>query len=273
MRAARTGVRRIAVAGGEIEFEVSGAAQRLTAPIVLLHGWALDRRMWAPQVHALSTDRTVIALDRRGYGWSSAPPYLAGEAEDVLAVLDCAGIEKAVIVGMSQAGRVAADLALRHPSRIAGLVLQGARLGSVAAAAAPDIPVADYAALVREGRIDAVKAQWRDHPLMKLVDPRHQPIVDRMLEVYSGADLMIDRPPASDPGDEALAAVRAPALVLTGEFDSALRRQVADHLAATIPDAERAEIGRAGHLCNLCAAATYNATLQRFLDRVSARTS
>lgn len=270
MRAAITSGRRVAVAGGEIEFDVTEGARDSAAAVILLHGWALDRRMWAPQLSALSPDRLVIALDRRGFGFSSAPPDLARETDDVVAVLDSVGKERAVVVGMSQAGMVATEFALRHPRRVAGLVFQGVRLGSVAAVAEPDIPVTDYAALARAGRLGDMKALWRGHPLMRLADGAALAIVDRMLDDYSGADLMRGRTLAKAPDDAAFATIRAPALFLTGELEPPLRRRVADHLSSVVPGAERAEIARAGHLCNLCAPDAYNAALLRFLDPIDA---
>lgn len=258
---------RTSVDGGDIAFESVGPVASGRSVIVLLHGWALDRRMWGPQLAALSGARRIIAIDRRGFGASTAPCDLSQESGDIAAVLDAAGVEAAIIVGMSQAARVAADFALRRADRCAGIVLQGARLGSIAAASPPDIPITDYVALARGGRLDAMKALWRGHPLMRLADARHQPLVDQMLDGYAGADLRADRAPLADLDDATLAAIDAPALILTGEADTPLRRRIADQLATLLPHAERAEFEGAGHLCNLCAAEAYNRAIARFAER------
>ncbi len=267
-RAAFAAALRARVKDGEIVFDAAGALVRGPAAVVLLHGWALDRRMWAPQIEALSQARPVIAIDRRGYGASTAPPDITQEAADIATVLDAAQVGAAVIVGMSQAGRVAAEFAMLHPGRCAGVVFQGARLGSIAAASAPDIAIGDYIALVRGGRLGAMKALWRAHPLMQLSDTRHQPAIDQMLEAYNGADLLAERPPLDDLDDAALARISVPALIVTGENDTPLRRRIAEQLATLLPHSERMEFAGAGHLCNLCAAEAYNKTLSRFLDRV-----
>lgn len=261
---------RIRVAGGELEYdlvrpETSGG----NPPLVFLHGWTLDRRMWSEQTGAFP-DRAVVALDRRGCGDSSAPGDLGAEAADVVAVLDQLGFGKAVLVGMSQAGQVAADVALAHPSRLAGLVFHGARLGPLAMDQSPDIPLAEYRDLVLSGDLDAMKVRWRAHPLMRPVDPLHQAAMDAMLDRYDGSDLTANVTPRPATNLEQLARLRIPMLMIAGDRDTPLRREVARRLADSLPDASAVEIKAAGHMCNLCAPGAYNAALRSFLDRLPA---
>lgn len=221
--------------------------------------------MWSPQFHAFP-ERPVIALDRRGCGASTAPHDLAAEPHDVLAVLDQLGFERCVLVGMSQAGQIAAELALAEPSRLAGLVLHGARLGPLAAGQTPDIPLGEYRSLVKSGRLPAMKARWREHALMRLVDTAWQAEVDAMLARYDGSDLREDvsaRPPIAH---ERLRRLATPTLVIVGDRDTALRRKVARELACILPQARLSEIAGAGHMCNLCSANTYNTALGDFLE-------
>lgn len=240
-----------------------------SAPVLFLHGWTLDRRMWGPQLAHSPSRRALIAIDRRGFGRSTAPPDLRREAEDAAAILDYLGAEKAVIVGMSQSGRVAADFALRFPERLAGLVLQGARLG-VSATGSPEeeIPIARYAQLAGDGRVDKMKELWRTHPLMLCVKPEAQALVDRMLEDYEGRDLHFAANAAPDFSASEIARICVPALVVTGAEDTRQRRKIADDLARIMPNATRAEIAEGGHLCNLCAPAAYNHAVFDFLNRL-----
>jgi pimeloyl-ACP methyl ester carboxylesterase len=72
--------------------------------LVLLYGFAVDSRMWRPQLESLSDRFTVIAWDAPGAGQSSDPPKTFGMSEwvDSLAgVLDAAGIQRAHILGLS----------------------------------------------------------------------------------------------------------------------------------------------------------------------------
>jgi pimeloyl-ACP methyl ester carboxylesterase len=95
--------------------------------VVLLHAGVADRRAWTTVFDALDGDELdLIAYDRRGYG---ATPRATGEfshLDDLVAVLDTAGAERAVIVGNSMGGALALDLALTAPDRVASLLLIGA---------------------------------------------------------------------------------------------------------------------------------------------------
>ncbi|MDX2233933.1 MAG: alpha/beta fold hydrolase [Hyphomonadaceae bacterium] len=254
----------VRVDGGALSYALAGAGPA----IVLLHGWTLDRRLWSPQIDALAGDFKIVAPDRRGFGRSSAPPDLAREADDVARLLDAVDAEQAVIVGMSQAGRVALDVAARFPQRIRALVLQGAPFDG--ARPGPDaeeaIPLDLYAGLVRAGRLSAMKAHWAQHPLMRTMTPAAGVCAAAMLADYDGRDL-IGAPPARRE-EAAPDSIAAPTLVITGLLDTPWRRRAGDALAAALPDATRREIPAAGHLCNLCAPADYNAALRQFLATV-----
>ncbi|MGO8995401.1 MAG: alpha/beta fold hydrolase [Polyangiaceae bacterium] len=98
--------------------------------IVLVQGLGLSSRFWFEQPELLAQDperqRRVLLLDNRGTGRSDKPrpPYRMAEmADDVIATMDAAGMRRAVVVGISMGGMIAQHVALRHPSRIDGLVL------------------------------------------------------------------------------------------------------------------------------------------------------
>lgn len=98
------------------------------APILLLHGFTSDRRMWNPVAEALEKRRRVLVPDLRGHGESDSPDDIAsytmeGYAADVAALLDRAGTETAHIVGSSFGGMVAMEFAVTWPGRVATAVL------------------------------------------------------------------------------------------------------------------------------------------------------
>lgn len=95
--------------------------------VVMLHAGVADRRAWSTVFEALEGDPfDLIASDRRGYGETPRPVGEFSHLADLLAVLDAAEAERAVIVGNSMGGALALDLALTAPERVASLLLIGA---------------------------------------------------------------------------------------------------------------------------------------------------
>jgi 3-oxoadipate enol-lactonase len=114
---------------------VSGHAGADVPTVVLVQGLGLSSRFWfkVPGRLAEGPDGwRVIVLDNRGVGRSDRPrgPYrMATLADDVAAVLDDARIDRAHVVGISLGGMIAQHVALRHPSRVSGLVLLATTAG------------------------------------------------------------------------------------------------------------------------------------------------
>src|SRR5690349_4091284 len=115
--------------GADIHYEMQGEEGPV---VVLLQGLGLSSRFWFDVPDSLWKDparpRRVITIDNRGTGRSSRPrgwaPWTLGTmADDVAAVLDDAGVADAVIVGISMGGMIAQHVALRHRTRVRGLVL------------------------------------------------------------------------------------------------------------------------------------------------------
>ncbi|WP_433829552.1 alpha/beta fold hydrolase [Actinoplanes sp. CA-015351] len=93
--------------------------------VLLLHSTVADRRMWDPQVPALTAaGHQVVRCDLRGYGESPIPIGADwDEADDVAALLDSLGITRTAIIAASGGGRVALEFAVRWPDRVASLAL------------------------------------------------------------------------------------------------------------------------------------------------------
>jgi 3-oxoadipate enol-lactonase len=116
-----------------IHYETRGE----TGPsVVLIQGLGLSSRFWfdVPETLTKGPDPwRVVTVDNRGVGRSDRPhwpPYSMGSmADDVAAVLEHAGIARAYVVGISLGGMIAQHVALRHPSRVAGLVLVATSAG------------------------------------------------------------------------------------------------------------------------------------------------
>jgi pimeloyl-ACP methyl ester carboxylesterase len=95
-------------------------------PIVFLHGFTLDHRMWRGQKDYFSKNYRVIIHDSRGHGKSDAPPTNYSRdtrVDDLLMTLDQLGIDNCHLVGLSMGGSTGILFALKYPERLLSLTL------------------------------------------------------------------------------------------------------------------------------------------------------
>jgi len=258
----REGDQYLDVDGARIRYRVAGAGPL----VVLVHGWTLDLQMWEAQSKSFQTRFRVARYDRRGFGLSTGTPSLRADAADLEAICRRLGGSRVALVGMSQGTRPVLSLAQSAPERVACVVLDGPP--DIDASADEDA-LPRFRTLARSKGMEAFRRAWTEHPLTRLVtkEPSAHAALAGMVERYPGRELTdltvdLDPPPRVQPE-----AVRAPALVLTGEFDLPTRARAADSLAARLPAAERVTIPGAGHLANLDNPNLYNQLVGAFLAR------
>jgi pimeloyl-ACP methyl ester carboxylesterase len=254
----------VAVHGGTLPIAMACSVAGEDAPVILLHGWTLDHRMWTPQVAGLVDRHFLVMPDRRGCGRATAPPDLEREAEDVIAIADFLGFDRFALVGLSRGAVVALDVARRFGSRLTGLVVSGAPLPALV----PREEVIDldrFRALASAGELATLKAEWAQHPLMATHTPQAAALMADILADYDGRDLLVPSEPPGFPR-EVLAMLAMPVLAMTGEHDTPWRRACAAALAEVAPRARHVEITQAGHLANADNPAAFNAAVTSFLQ-------
>ncbi len=115
-----------------IYYEIQGPEQG--QPVVFLHHGLGSTRAWKGQVKPLAEAGFRVAVyDRWGYGESSgrarlSMPYFQDDQEDLLALLDCLGMQRPHLVGHSDGGNIALYFAARHPERVSSLVVVAAHI-------------------------------------------------------------------------------------------------------------------------------------------------
>lgn len=241
-------------------------------PVVLLHAFPLSSAMWLAQREGLSGTCRVITPDLRGFGGSRLgddEPSIDLMADDVARVLDDAGVDKAVIGGLSMGGYVTMAFCRRHPDRVLGVILAATK-----ATADPEPARANRERIAR-----AVLADGSD-VLVKEVLPaligtttkqRRAMVFGRVKGLVQSAPpkavawaqrAMAGRPDSFD----TLAALKVPALVLAGEEDELAPPSDAQAMAEAVPEGRLEIIPKAGHLIAVEQPEAFNAAVERFLS-------
>lgn len=240
--------------------------------VLLLHAGIADSRQWSPQRTALEAEgHRVIAPDLRGYGETPLEPGSFSYVEDARALLD----RPAAVVGNSNGGRVALELALAHPEIVDRLVLIDIILPGWSHSELLKAAWAEEEEALERGDLDAAAESnvrtWVDGPRRgaDAVDPRVRDLVREMtrrsfelqLPVWEDADEAVLDPPAIG----RLGEVACPTLVLVGSEDVPDVLENADYLGSRIPRVDKVVIEGAAHLPGLERPDELNRLLLEFL--------
>ena len=237
-----------------------------SGPVVLLvHGFALDGRMWGPQVAALRDAYRVVTVDLPGFGPSPVDVGAQSAARALIDVLDKVTDRASHVVGLSLGGAVATDLALAFPASVRSLTLIDALLRG----RPPGIKAwGEAASLAKQGNLTRARDAWLGDDLFAgaRAHPQVLASVREMAADYDGGhwcDRATTRFEVGDPASR-LGEIAAPALVLVGEHDLPTFRAMAGEYASALARASLQIIPGAGHLSNLEAPDLVNASLSRF---------
>jgi 3-oxoadipate enol-lactonase len=208
--------------------------------------------MWEPQVPALAERFRVVTYDTRGHGQSPAPagPYTLDDlVDDVVALLEEVGAERAHVAGLSLGGMTAMRLAAREPDRVD-------RLALLCTSANPDPqPFLERAAAVRSGGTaplaPAVASRWITPPFAA----EHPDLLARLEAMIAGSDdegyAACAEVVASVDLQGDLPRITAPTLVVAGADDPALPPPHQQAIADAIPGAALLTVSPGAHLANL----------------------
>ena len=244
----------------------------MTDALLLLHAFPLDAQMWRPQVDALGPDVPIVAPNGPGFGGSDVPDVMTMElaARSAIAALDDAGVDRALVCGLSMGGYVALELWRRARDRVRGLVFANTRAGADSAEGA-----ANRRALAERLRAEG-KQFFADGP-PGLLSPNASDdlrarvraiIADQPADAIAAASLGMAERPDSAPD---LPGIDVPTLVVTGSEDSLIPPGVTSEMADVIPDARLAVIDGVGHLSNLEAPEEFTRLLEEHLERTGLR--
>jgi 3-oxoadipate enol-lactonase len=240
----------------------------MTDGLLLVHAFPLDARMWEPQLTTFADALPVVAPHLPGFGGSPTAGQamtMDAAARRCLEALDEAGVDRAVVCGLSMGGYVTFALRNLAPERVIGLVLANTK-------AEADTPEAATGRRTLAGRlraegtgflVDSPPPLLSEDPEPALFDRVRSMIADQPADAIAAAALgMAERPDRT----VELASIEVPTLVITSD-DRLIPAAVTAPMAQAIPGAELLTIAGAGHLSNLEAAGSFDEGLAGHLAR------
>src|ERR671917_125507 len=241
-------------------------------PLLLLHAFPLNGKMFEPQMEALSAKRRVIAPDFPGFGRSPrtpAQPDVGYYAGCVRALLDRLEIPRVVLGGVSMGGYVAFECMRSFPERVSGLVLANTR---------PDADTEEaretrkeMALRVAQEGIGVLVELQMERLLSPQTRARNEDLVERVRSIIlentpdgavAALGAMRERPDST----ATLGGINVPTLVVGGAEDKISSPEVMGEMAAGIPNAHHVTLPDVGHLSNLEDSRGFNQALTEFLE-------
>jgi pimeloyl-ACP methyl ester carboxylesterase len=221
--------------------------------VILLHGGLGHGGNWGYQVPALvGSGYRVVLIDSRGHGRSTrdARPYSYElMASDVLSVMDALHLEKACLVGWSDGACTALVLASQTPSRVAGVFFFACNMDPSGVKKFEPGPIVDR----------CFSRHTKDYAQLSATPDSFKAFVEAV-------SLMQKTQPNSSARD--LAEIVVPVAIVQGEHDEFIKREHAEYLARSIPNAELLMLIGVSHFAPLQRPEQFNAALLAFAGKV-----
>ncbi|WP_226549336.1 3-oxoadipate enol-lactonase [Celeribacter naphthalenivorans] len=238
--------------------------------LVFINSLGTDLRMWDAVCTQLPQDWATLRMDKRGHGLSETAPEGYGIpelAEDVIAAMDDAGLETAILVGCSIGGLIAQHVALMAPERVTGLVLSNT---------APMLGAAEgwltRIEAIRENGMAAmaegILPRWFGPEM--LANPNAPLWRTLLARTDQDGYLATCAAIAGTDITDRLSEITQPALVFGGKHDLATPPEVVEALARALPRADLVMFEETGHLPAIEAPEGFTEALTKFVERIAA---
>jgi pimeloyl-ACP methyl ester carboxylesterase len=253
-------------------------------PLVFVHEFGGSHWSWEPQVSYFSRRHQCITFAARGYLPSDIPERVeqysqARAADDIVDVMNAAGIGKAHVVGLSMGAFACVHAALRHPDRVLSAVVAGAGYGSEKEHQEAFRQNSEQVARGFEERgaegFTPVYAESASRVQFQDKDPRGWTLFAERLAKHSARGaantmrgVQMRRPSLYDVKDE-LSAMQVPLLVVVGDEDDH-SIQPGIFLKRTVPCSGLTMFPKSGHTLNLEEPALFNRVVAEFIAQVEA---
>ena len=238
--------------------------------LLFSHGFLMDRSMFDHQVSYFKDRYRCISWDERGFGETvaTAPFTYWDSADDAIALMDHLGIDKAVLLGMSQGGFLSLRAALAHPDRVQGLVL----IDSGTHVDPPEV-LEGYQQLIdrwiNDDSLDEVAG------IVAGIIIGEPELSEEWIAKWKARDRASIRLPGQtlltrDDISERVSDIRCPVLMVHGEEDHAIPIETAEHLSTQLPDCRGlVRVPGAAHAANMTHPGVVNPAIESFLAEIS----
>ena len=251
----------------QLYYEVSGSGE----PIVFISGGSgMDLRQWDAVFPAFEDEFQTIRLDPRGIGKSDNPTATYSDADDVDALFEHLGLEKAHVVSLSSSGGLALEFAVRFPEHISTIVVSS-----------PFLPSFEFnnEMMARLGRFNEAAGAGRE-PFLDVMfeDPHFFPSpLDPSVREAARANMGMNYDKGADydfsllvqidpPLINQLSSVRAPTLLLAGELDHPEVHRRQEFIQEQIEGSQIQVVPDSGHNPQLENPQVYTEIVMKFLD-------
>ena len=262
----------LAVDGGNLYYEVEGAGE----PLVFIHGFLGNLRMWDFQAQALAGSYRVVRCDMRGFGRSTTEHVEFAYWADVAALLYHLGVDRAHIVGQSFGGRIALDLALARPACVATLTSVAGGIDGYRPDLDPEddsVPWSDMDRLWGEKKwveLAELETQvWVDgwgQPTTRVGRTLRDGIKEDVFSTYQAENEEGLPQPLEPRAADRLGELTVPVLVMIGTLDEARSRAAAAHLVASVSGSRPVEVAGVAHMIQLEAPERVSEELRDFIQ-------
>lgn len=244
--------------------------------IIFSHGGFGDRRMWNQQIDKFAKEYRVLVYDHRGFGKSNVPQAEYSPVKDLADLCDLLKIDQAHIVGNSMGGILAIDFTLKHPSRVASLIVVASGPGGIPPSQEVIRMTADFKAAIEKGT-HTVAEIMINNPMVAITSrlPSTAPLLKTMIDENASAIKMKFWPfeKMDPPAAKRLGEIKVPTLIILGEKDIKSMLDVGEITANGIKGARKEVIPGADHLPQMVDPARFNEILTEFLKGVEASKS
>jgi pimeloyl-ACP methyl ester carboxylesterase len=233
-------------------------------PVIFIHGFSLDSRMWQPQIDYFSKTNQVISYDMRGYGQSPMPIKPYSHVEDLHTLLSELNIEKAHIIALSLGGETATEYTLTYPNTALSLTLADTSLGGYSSKI-------DWRVYAKEQGLEHAKQNWLNHAVFAPSNrkPEVAKQLKEMVDDYTGWHWVNYDPriKLEPPAIDRLGEIKVPTQVILGELDLPYYHDIAKILTDKIPNSNLHVIKDSGHMTNLENAVKFNEIVDSFINQ------